>query len=725
MLTVILAEKPSQARSYVEAFQHSTKHKGYYEIVDPLFGGPTVITYGFGHLVSLAEPVAYGKQYQRWSVDTLPIIPERFKFTVNKEVKSQFEIVKVWLEKADQIIIATDSDREGENIAWSMINFARINQNNKEFKRLWINSLEKEVVRTGFAHLKPAQDYYNFFKEAQTRQLSDWLVGMNLTRLYTCTLQKLGIRNVITIGRVQTPTLYLVYEREKAIQNFKPEEYFDLNVQFKANNENVTGHLEPLKHFSNDAQLEDFLRSHNAQLGTQTGQIIHTEKKLKFTPSPRLYSLSSLQSELNRRQHLSASEVLESAQRLYEAKLLSYPRSDCSFITEAEFTYLKENREHYATLLGLKGINLPQIEPQKRYVNGQKVQEHHAIIPTRQVNPAKLAQLSKNDRMIYAMVVANTLAMFAAPYRYEATKATLQVNDIDFTVSGSVPIESGWHRILGKHDTEQALPQLNDAVQFPVLLTKEKKKTKPLRPFTEGTLITAMKTAGKTLDDETAQAVLKDVEGIGTEATRSGIIEELKRKQYLIVQKNKLHVTSTGQLLCQAVETAPVLTSAQLTAEWEEKLKAIGQGTGEQSLFLNQITSFIGKLVKEIPGTIQTNVQVSNQLREQISEREIGKCPKCHQGEIVDKKKIYGCTKYQANGQGCDFAIFKTIAGRKLKPSELKMLLVQGKTGVLSGFKKKTGEDFKSSLVFNPQTLKIEFARKSKGKTIGTFIVKH
>lgn len=723
MLTVILAEKPSQARAYVEAFQHSNKHKGYYEIVDPLFDGQTIITYGFGHLVSLAEPAAYGKQYQQWNVETLPIIPKKFKFTVNKEVKAQFEIVKGWLKRADQIVIATDSDREGENIAWSMINFARIDPTDKEFSRLWINSLEKEVVRTGFANLKSAENYYSFFKEAQTRQLSDWLVGMNLTRLYTCALQQLGVRNVITVGRVQTPTLYMVYQREKDIKNFKSEKYFDLNVQFEASNKTIIGHLEPLEHFNNDTQLIDFLRMHQIQLGVQTGQVTHAEKKIKYTPSPRLYSLSSLQTELNRRQHLSASEVLESAQRLYEAKLLSYPRSDCSYITEAEFAYLKENRQRYAALLGLEGINLPQVEPQKRYVNEQKVQEHHAIIPTRQVDLTKLTQLTQNDRMIYAMVVANTLAMFAAPYQYKATRVTLQLNDINFVVSGSVPVESGWHRILGKRDTEQVLPRLSEGTQFPVTLIKEEKETKPPRPFTEGTLITAMKTAGKTLDDETAQAVLRDVEGIGTEATRSGIIEELKRKQYLVVQKNKLHVTSTGQLLCQAVETVPVLTSAQLTAEWEEKLKAIGQGRGQQSLFLNQINDFIAKLVKEIPLKLQANTHLNNQLHEQASKQEIGECPKCHQGKIVDKGKIYGCTEYQANGQGCNFAVFKTIAGRKLKSSELKILLRQGKTGILNGFKKKTGETFKSSLVFNSQTLKIEFKRKSRSKTIGKFIV--
>ena len=701
MTTVILAEKPSQARSYLEAFDRSEKKPGYYEVHDALFTGPTMVTYGYGHLVELAEPAAYDPAWEKWSLDQLPMLPRQFKFQLNDGAKDQFKVVKNLVAQADRIIIATDSDREGENIAWSILRYTGVDLRSKQIQRLWINSLEKQVVRDGFANLKPAQDYYNNYLEAQTRQLSDWLVGMNLTRLFTCTMQARGLRKTLTIGRVQTPTLALVYQRDQAIAHFKPEPYEELTLQVGE----VAAHLDPGQRFQTTAERDQFLQTIGAQLGAQSVQVAAVEQSVKSTPSPRLFSLSGLQSELNRRWHLSASDALAAVQKLYEAKLLSYPRTDCPYITEAEFDYLKANLASYAETLGVATDLFPELTPNKRYVDGSKVQEHHAIIPTREADLAKIKELDQTSQQVYTLVLTTTLAMFMRPYQYQATKATFQVGTAQFVATGAVPVNSGWHQLLGKSDQEKELPALSQGATVTADLVSVQKETKPPKPFTEGTLITAMKTAGKTLDDQDAQAILKDVEGIGTEATRASILEELKKKGYLVVEKNKLHATELGQILCQAAQTAPTLTSAQMTAEWEKKLKAIGQGTGQQATFLKEIYQFIADLVQEVPAQLQANGELSTKLAQQAAERELGVCPKCQQGQVVDKGKLYGCTHYP----DCDFALFKTIAGRKLKPAEVKALLTKGQTGQLSGFKKKDGGTFKAGIKLNPTTYRTEF----------------
>ena len=273
MTTVILAEKPSQARSYVEAFQRSTKKQGYYIINDSLLPPDTVITFGFGHLVELAAPEAYDAKYKHWSLSNLPIFPAHYQFIVPTDKKAQFKIVKEWLSKADTIVVATDSDREGENIAWSIMNQAKINLKQKTIKRLWINSLEKDAIRSGFKALKDGWAFYPKYQEAQTRQISDWLIGMNGSPLYTLLLRQNGVRGVYSIGRVQTPTLYMVYQRDQAIKNFKPEPYFELNAEILANQQKFVAKLDPYQRFKNETGLMIFMKAKHVQKGSQDGLI--------------------------------------------------------------------------------------------------------------------------------------------------------------------------------------------------------------------------------------------------------------------------------------------------------------------------------------------------------------------------------------------------------------------------------------------------------------------
>lgn len=721
MTTIILAEKPSQARSYVQAFQNSTKKQGYFEVSDPVLSDETKITFGFGHLVELATPDQYDSKYKKWDLTNLPIFPENYKFVVGADKKNQFGVVKELLKQADTIIVATDSDREGENIAWSIMTKAGIDLKNKILKRLWINSLEKEAILDGFKNLKDGWDYYPAYQEAQTRQISDWLVGMNGSPLYTLLLQQAGVKGVYSIGRVQTPTLYMIYQRDLAIKNFKPEPYFELNASILVDSQKFEAKLDPYKRFKDERQINTFMDEKSVHRGQQGGLIKDVQKQQKKSSSPRLFSLSSLQSEINKRYHASASDTLKAVQALYEAKLLTYPRTDCNYITDQEFSYLVDHLESYSKLL-TNQVSLTQVKPQTRYVNGQKVQEHHAIIMTKTVpTTEKLHSLSRLEQQVYDLVLRTTLAMFADPYEYEETTILTQVGAAIFKAMGKVPTKQGW-KLLFKTDAETTdkeetiLPAVENGQTIKVDLSTDRKLTKAPLPFTEGTLITAMKTAGKTLDDEEAQAVLKDTEGIGTEATRANILDGLKKRGYLVIQKNKVHVSEQGTTLCKAVELEPLLTSPEMTAKWEVALKQIGQKQRTQENFLGQIQRFVQKLVTEVPEQMQQSDSLTQQVTSQKKaendakkDAEIGTCPICHEGKIVDKGKFYGCTNYKAD-QPCKFTLPKKWSSKTITKSMAKNLVVKGSTNKLKGFQsKKTGKEFSAKLTLKAGKLAFEF----------------
>ncbi|WP_259691217.1 DNA topoisomerase, partial [Lactiplantibacillus plantarum] len=396
-------------------------------------------------------------------------------------------------------------------------------------------------------------------------KISDWLIGMNGSPLYTLLLRQNGVRGVYSIGRVQTPTLYMVYQRDQAIKNFKPEPYFELNAEILTNQQKFVAKLDPYQRFKDEAGLITFMKAKHVQKGSQAGLIKDVQKQDKKRASPQLFSLSSLQSAMNKRYHASASQTLAAIQSLYEAKLLSYPRTDCAYITDEEFDYLVANLTKYLGLVS-KPVALTNTTPNKRYVDGKKVEEHYAIIMTKVV-PTKdqLATLPKIQHQVYDLVLRTTLAMFADPYEYEETTIITQVGDANFKATGKVPTKQGWQVLFDETKTEQqevaTLPLVHQGDQVQANLQTPQKETTPPVPFTEGTLITAMKTAGKTLDDEEAQAILKDVQGIGTSATRANVLEVLKKRGYLVTEKNKLHVSEAGITLCKAVELEPLLTS--------------------------------------------------------------------------------------------------------------------------------------------------------------------
>lgn len=374
----------------------------------------------------------------------MPIFPDRYDFEVATDKKKQFKIVAELLKQANTIIVATDSDREGENIAWSIIHKANAFSKDKTYKRLWINSLEKDVIRSGFQNLQPGMNYYPFYQEAQTRQIADWLIGMNASPLYTLNLQQKGVQGTFSLGRVQTPTLYLIFQRQEAIENFRKEPFFEVEASIKVNQGSFKGVISPTQRFKTQEELLAFVSSEQAKIGNQEGIIADVQTKEKKTNSPSLFSLSSLQSKVNQLYKATASQTLKAMQGLYEAKLLSYPRTDTPFITENEFAYLKANFGKYSGFLGLD-LEMVQTEPRKRYVDGSKVQEHHAIIPTKQVpTESALAKMDDLQRKIYALVVKTTVAMFLPDYLYEETKIQTKVADLLFQSIGKTPKQEGW-----------------------------------------------------------------------------------------------------------------------------------------------------------------------------------------------------------------------------------------------------------------------------------------
>ncbi|APZ49536.1 DNA topoisomerase [Jeotgalibaca sp. PTS2502] len=701
--TVILAEKPSQASAYADAFDHSERKDGYFVVSDKEFPD-AVITYGFGHLVSLFSPEDYHKEWKKWNLDTLPLLPTEYQFKVSDGKQKQYTIVKKHLDEAETIIIATDGDREGEAIARLIINLS--GNNHKQLKRLWINSLEKEEIKNGFRHLRNGEEFYSSYKEAETRQIADWLVGMNLSRLYTLYMQKSGMKGVFSVGRVQTPTLFLIYQRNEEIKRFVSKPFYELYATFTHSNGKYKGKykerfdtLENLDGFKETNQLE---QAENAEVTN-----VKVEEKRQY--APKLFSLSDLQSFANERFKYSADKTLSIAQKLYEKKVLSYPRSDTNYIGSPEFDYLKSNLSRYLELAGV-GISEPQLNENKRYVDGSKVQEHYAIIPTKTL--PKLSDLTKDEKNIYLLVLYRTLAIFEKPYIYDETTIDTAINQVLFQSKGKTEKERGWKRLYKQEEKDKDDPLLpevtvNDSVAF-VLETKEG-KTQPPNYYTEGTLLTAMKHVGRAMDDKDSKDILKGTEGIGTEATRASIIETLKKQDYITISKSKIYVTEKGELLCRIIAEDKI-ANAGMTAQWERYLKKIRSQQGTQEAFLSSIERFVQHLIEKVPQNFQDKKEnIADVAGHMEQENVMGTCPKC-QNSVVDKGKFYGCSGYK---DGCKFTLPKRWSQKALTKKNVQDLLSKRETSLIKGFKSKKGSNFSAKLTLNDEMkLAFEFPKK-------------
>lgn len=712
MKPVILAEKPSQAKAYAEAFTVKSRQKTHIELAPSLlFPHGAIITWGIGHLVELKEPKAYDARWNRWTLGSLPILPERYEFQISKGKYAQFQAVKKFILAADVVINACDVDREGSNIFYSIYN--QTGARGKTIKRLWINSLEIDEVRKGFSNLHDNRKDLLMYKEARARQISDWLVGMNGSRLYSLLLKARGIQEVFPIGRVQSPTVYLIYQRQKEIETFVSEPFFEIEATFTAEHGTYKGKAkakEPKREI-----IRDLLAKHEIQPNSP-GIITSIEKLDKRTPPPQLHSLSTLQATANRLWKTSPANVLKTMQGLYEKKLVTYPRTDARHITPNEFSYLADQLKDYQQLIG-HSFPVTSLAPKKRYVDSSKVAEHYAIIPTKKIpSQAVLARLSNIERNLYEEVVRTTLAMFHTDYLYTETKVTTDVNGLPFFTVGKTERDKGWKALFVRSTKESS----KDEPSLPTLMMHEsvdsaigikEGKTMPPKPYTEGQLIAMMKTCGKLVEDKEETEILKEVEGLGTEATRSSIIETIKRHGYITVTKNIVSITDKGRILCQAIE-GNLLASPSMTAKWETYLRKIGNGEGTQEHFLGSIAKFIHKLLDEVPSQLEAqkiDIKLppkASRTAKSYAPQEVAPCPACQQGTIVARKGFYGCSGYK---NGCKMTLPGIFLKKKLTPAQVKLLCTKGKTNVIKGFTANNGNKFNASLSLVNGKLNLDF----------------
>jgi DNA topoisomerase-3 len=709
MKPVILAEKPNQARNYAESFKETQKKDGYIEVLpNEIFKEGAIITWGIGHLIELAQPHEYKEEWaNRYNMDALPIIPDdkKFIFKVKDNTKEQYSKVERQLKEASYIIVATDIDREGENIAYSIMKQAKVLD--KPIKRLFINSLEADVIRKGFQTLKEGKEFYNSYIEAQTRQISDWLIGMNLSRLVTILINDKSVS--FSVGRVQTPTLYMVYQREMDIQNFKPKPFYEIEGDVKHLNGvfKVKGNIKVHK----KEEALSVLAKRNVILNKPTNsKISKLVEKVEKVSSPKLHTLSSLQMKANKMWKYGTKKTLEIIQSLYEKKIVTYPRTDTPYITENEYEYLLKNVHSYQNIIN-QPFEVKFTEPQSRYVNTSKVQEHYALIPTKTIpSEATLSKLSVEEKNIYEEIVRNTIAMFHGKYEFNKTIILIDQNGLELTATGKTELSKGWKELYptDKDDeSEVKLPIIkeNDDVSLTINI-KEGKTTKPKR-LTEGDLIGMMANCGKKLEDKEEQEVLK--EGLGTEATRANIIETLKNQAYIEVKNNLVHINLKGVILCKAL-TGTLLSSPSLTAKWETFLSLIGKGERSQTAFLNNIEKFIYKMMEELPALIGS-ADVAAAIEQKESENHLGECPTCKVGKIVLKKTFYGCTNYS---NGCKQSLPKKLLDKNISEKQIEKLLVKGKTDVIKGFKGKSPFDSYLTLEKDEEknTYKYKFNKK-------------
>ncbi|HDR7527210.1 MULTISPECIES: type IA DNA topoisomerase [Bacillus cereus group] len=715
MSVLILAEKPNQAKAYAEAFPKVEKRDGHFYVPPcPLLPSGGNITWAYGHLVELKSPQDYKKEWEKWDLSQLPILPSRYEYKVSADKKKQFNIIKKLMKEAEIIQISTDIDREGEAIARLIIQEAGCTH--KKIKRLWINSLEVDEIKKGFQNLKPGEDFESMFEEAQARQLSDWIVGMNASRLYTLLLRKKGVQGVYSVGRCQTPALFLINKRQQEIKNFKPTPFFELEAQFTSPNGVYMGRYK--ERFATKGDLMSLLQQHSlSENNNQQGMIKSVEVKPKQQEAPKLFSLSSIQALANKKYKYSPADVLKGIQELYEAKLVTYPRTDCNYITESEFEYLKNNLSGYQSIASVN-FQPYSLTANKRYVDNKKVQEHYAIVLTKNVPSREtIARLTDKQRNLYMEVLKSVLSMFHAPYMYEETVITSDLNGLLFTTKGKAEKSLGWKelyvtdKIEEEDDQEKVslLPVVKQGEFVQGLVKSKEGVTTPPKPYTEGQLITMMKTCGSSVEDEESKIILKEVEGLGTEATRAGIIETLKKQGYIEVKRNKVSVTPKGEILCESVQ-GTMLAKPELTAKWEGYLRKIGKNQGSKDKFVSETSKFINDLIKRATESIG-ELKIDNKIQDMKAKDTIGKCPKCGK-DVVNRKTFYGCSGYK---EGCKFSISGEYLTKKISEANAKKLLEGKKTSLIKKMKGKSGVEFDGYLKLTVSgRLDLEFASKGK-----------
>lgn len=600
-LSLVLAEKPSVGREIAKVLGCQKKGNGCF------IGQKYIVTWALGHLVTLADPEAYDGKYKTWRAEDLPMLPNPMNLVVIRETSKQFAAVKslMKLPEVDELIIATDAGREGELVARWIIQKAGWR---KPIKRLWISSQTDRAIRDGFNNLRPGREYERLFASAESRAEADWLVGLNITRALTCKFNA-----QLSAGRVQTPTLAMVVEREQAIKKFVPKDYWTVQAS--------TGSFDLRWHDAKTGQprIQDKGRAEAlvAKLSGQNGRIIELTKELKRELPPLAYDLTELQRDANRKYGLSAKTTSNVMQRLYEQhKLVTYPRTDSRYLSEDLLPSIPERLKSVAVgpyAEAAKALLRSKPMPGKRLFDNSKVTDHHAIIPTEE--PVFLARLSPEEFKVYDLIVKRFLAVLSPAFEYQQTKVVAEVAGERLTAQGRVETSKGWRRVYDQvdkptHDgdeteTEQTLPELQKGETVALKAVKAiPGKTKPPARFTEATLLSAMEHPGKWIDDEELREVIEGTSGLGTPATRAEIIEKLFSSFYMERNGKEIVPTSKGVQLINLVP--PELKSAELTAQWEQQLTEISKGRLQRAQFIKGIREYAAQLVRAVLGSSQT-----------------------------------------------------------------------------------------------------------------------
>jgi DNA topoisomerase-3 len=692
--TLVIAEKPSVGRDLAGVLPGAftaSKDK------TALVGDEYVVTWAVGHLVGLAEPDAYDDKFRKWRFGDLPIVPKRWKLVPNDErAKKQLSAVHKLIKDAeiDRIVNACDAGREGELI------FAYLYETSKTDKpveRLWLNSMTRKAIEDAFAELRPGEEMNLLEDAARSRNEADWLVGMNATRAATIRLRS-AFDGAVSLGRVQTPTLALVARREQEIRAFVPEPYWLVEASFAAHEDRLYSG----RYLGGKRIPEDEASTIVEETRGKPGAITKLEKKEERERPQLLYDLTSLQRHANNLFGFTARRTLAAAQKLYEdKKAITYPRTSSRFLPSDMIGEIKptanlvgRNRE-YAQ--GAAYVTRLDKLPLGRVVNDKKVEDHHAIIPTKAEHA--LEKMSDDERKVYDLVAKRFLAVFHPEAVYERTRIETTVAEHVFRTSGRVLIEAGWKAVYGDQarqpetaddDTggDQSLPPLDQGEAVETLAVESiRKETQPPRRFSEASLLAAMETAGKDIGDAELREAMKD-SGIGTPATRASIIERLLQVGYIERDGRALHATEKGIHVIELLGNHP-LTSPELTGTWEHRLGRIEHGEDSRKAFMADIVKFTTATVEELDKLKGVRIERAN----------LGPCPVCGR-DVIENRKGYSC--WSRDDPGCGFVIWKRKAGKILPVSVVKELMETGKTEKqVTGFKGRSGKSFRAKLKLN------------------------
>lgn len=723
-MKVCIAEKPSVAREIAMVIGAKTKKDGYFE------GNGYQVTWTFGHFCTLREPDDYRPEWKRWSLYDLPMLPEQYgiKLMQDSGVQKQFKIIKQLLDKAEEVINCGDAGQEGEVIQRWVLTEAKYR---KPFKRLWISSLTEEAIRQGFARLREGAEFDSLYQAGKSRAIGDWLLGMNATRLFTLKYAN-GSRQTLSIGRVQTPTLAMIVNRYHEIANFVPQPYWELKTVYREVTFASTN-----GRFQKEEDAQKILEAiKQAEL-----TITDVETK-KGTEAPRnLFDLTSLQIECNNKLGMSADETLKTVQSLYEKKVVSYPRVDTTYLPDDIYPKIP------GILQGLSNYNQEvapllqqKIRKTKKVFNNNKVTDHHAIIPT----GANAGSIYGREADVYDIITRRFIAAFYPDCIVSNTTVNAESAGYSFRVRGKQILEPGWRVLYGAEDikpetsgkegegkeeeaTAGVLPHFEKGEHGPHEPLLETKMTNPPKEYTEATLLRAMETAGKQVENEELKDALKE-NGIGRPSTRAAIIETLYKRQYIRKEKKKIVPTQMGIDLIGVIKNQ-TLKSAEMTGQWEKKLRQIEAGEFKAEAFLQELQNFVVSLVQEVKYdtatvTIEPTIEKgsgnaksgktakpakASADKPATPTQGLGSCPACQQGYIVKGSSAFGCIRYK---EGCRFLLPIEQYGKPLTEKQVTALLTKGKTPTIKGLTGADGNTFDGILKLNGQQLQVEVAAK-------------